>query len=70
MGVYFKGYTDITKTLIENNVSAQNYNGATALIYASTFGYTAIVMFLLANNADVSLTDNRGNTEIIALLKR
>ena len=66
MGVCFKGSISIVKILIENGaeVNAQNYNGATALIYASTFGHTEIVKYLLANNADKNLTDNRGNTAL------
>ena len=40
MGVCFKGYDTIASLLIAHgaNVNKTNFNGATALIYATTFG--------------------------------
>lgn len=45
-------------------VNQQNYNDATALIYASTFGHKDIVNYLLKNGADATIKDNRGNTAL------
>ena len=53
MGVCFKGYFEIAKTAYRHGaaVNQQNYNNATALIYASTFGHTDIVNYLLKNRS-------------------
>ena len=52
--------------LIDNGakVNQQNYNDATALIYASTFGHKDIAAYLLKNNANKTIADNRGNTAL------
>lgn len=82
MGVCFKGYLKLVKLLYhyKSNVDIRNKNGATALIFAATFGHTDIVKFLLANHADKTIKDRFGKTaldyangqeipEIIVLLK-
>ena len=64
MGVCFKGYQEIAALLLEydTDVDVQNYNGATALIYAATFNQTEIAKLLLQKGADRTIQDIRGNT--------
>ena len=66
MGVCFKGYYDIAKTLIEKGASVNERNtmGATGLIYAATFKRVDIAKLLLENGADKSVKDARGNTAL------
>jgi ankyrin repeat protein len=72
----------ITKLLIENeaNVSAENNENETPLMYASWSGKKDIVKLLLANGANANkknkngdtalmLAEKRGHTHIIRLLK-
>jgi ankyrin repeat protein len=71
------------KYLCENkaNLNQQNYNAATALIFASTFGREDIVRYLLLNGAQKNIKDRFGNTaldyavnqendQIVEILKR
>ena len=64
MGVCFKGYNEIAKLLLDNgaNVNVTNFNGATALIFAATFGRMEIAKMLLEHGADKTLQDDRGHT--------
>ncbi len=62
------------------NINAQDINGFTTLMYACFFGFETIVTLLLSRGADVRITNNagetalsiaqeKGHTEIIALLE-
>ena len=65
MGATFKGYTNMVDLLIElgkANVNQVNANGASALIFAATFGQKDIAEKLIAHGADKSIKDNRGKT--------
>jgi ankyrin repeat protein len=66
MGVSFKGYENIAKLLIDHNanVNVKNYNGATALIYATMFKKIPILNLLLNNGADTSIKDDSGRTAL------
>ena len=44
------------------SINIQNFNGATALIYAATFNQKQIVALLITNGADTSIKDSRGQT--------
>jgi len=61
--VFVLGYEELAKLLIENgaNVNSRNFNGATALIFAASFGRTAIATLLLECGADPSIKDDSGN---------
>lgn len=66
MGACFKGYLNMVKLLFDHHsaVNDQNFNNATALIFASTFGHYAIVSYLLAKGADTSIRDRWGKTAL------
>jgi hypothetical protein len=53
--------------LIEHgaHVDIQNYQGATALIYAATFGRAEVAELLLAYGANAAITDQSGNTALM-----
>jgi ankyrin repeat protein len=83
MGACFRGYDAIGRMLVDSEsikLNVQNYNGATALFFASTFNRLAIVKLLLTKNSDKNIQDNfgkkavdhalmQGNDEIANLLK-
>lgn len=46
------------------DVNQQNFNGATALVFAATFGQKEIAEHLLAHGADKSIKDNTGKTPL------
>lgn len=83
MGVCFRGYDSISKMLVENrsiNLNVRNFNGATALFFASTFNRIDVVKLLLTKEIDKNIQDNFGkkaidhaliqeNNEIVNLLK-
>jgi len=65
MGATFKGYVEMTNLLVNEgkaNVNQLNSNGATALIFAATFGQVEIIKILLDAGADRSIKDGRGKT--------
>lgn len=65
MGATFKGYVDMVDLLIKEgraNVNQVNANGASALIFAATFGQADIVNKLLEAGANKEIKDNRGKT--------
>lgn len=64
MGVAFKGYAGIARTLVEAGVEVDHRNGVgqTALMMAAMFGQGEIVDLLLAAGADPSIADAAGNT--------
>ena len=66
MGVCFKGYDAIAKALIYHgaNVNVKNYNGATALIYATMFKKINIIKLLIENGADKTIKDDSGKTAL------
>jgi len=66
MGVSFKGAREIVALLLEHGaaVNVQNYNGATALIYAATYGQLAVAEMLLAAGADKTIADVQGHTAL------
>ena len=83
MGVCFKGYDSLAALLLNHkaDVNTTNFNGATALIFASTFKQVAIIKMLLEHGADTTVKDDRGNsaldhakmqgaTEVIELLEK
>ncbi|MGY0036709.1 ankyrin repeat domain-containing protein [Pedobacter sp. NJ-S-72] len=46
------------------DVDQMNFNGATALIFAATFGHEDIVKYLLSHGAGKSIKDNFGKTAL------
>ena len=66
MGVAFKGYSVIARSLIDAgaDVNARNFAGQTALMTAALFGRTEIIDMLLAAGADPALSDASGNTVV------
>ena len=64
MGVAFKGYTAIARTLIDSGAEIDRRNGVgqTALMMAALFGQTEIVDLLLAAGADRDAVDDAGNS--------
>ena len=66
MGATFKAYPEMVKILVDKgaNVNQVNYNGASTLIFAATFGQLQIAELLLAKNADKSLKDRSGKTAL------
>lgn len=65
MGATFKGYVNMVDILLSEgkaNVNQINANGASALIFAATFGQKEIVEKLIAEGADVTIKDSRGKT--------
>ncbi|OUD37287.1 ankyrin repeat domain-containing protein [Flavobacterium sp. FPG59] len=67
MGACFRGYDTIVRLLVNSQsikLDIQNFNGATALFFASTFNRVAIVKLLLAKNVDKNIQDNFGNKAI------
>lgn len=65
MGATFKGYVEMVDILVKEgraNVNQVNANGASALIFASTFGQAEIVQKLLRAGADREIKDGRGKT--------
>jgi len=82
MGICFKGNKELVNLLIKNKVDVNqlNYNHASALIFAATFGYAEIVTELLKAHADKFIKDStgktaldhallQGNDEVVKLLK-
>jgi ankyrin repeat protein len=66
IGICFKGYAAIGEALLQQgaDVNLANYNDATPLIFASTFGNTEIVQLLLKYKAAVDKKDNSGKTAL------
>lgn len=65
MGATFKGYVNMVDLLLnvgKANVNQVNANGASALIFAATFGQNEIVTKLLTAGADREIKDSRGKT--------
>ncbi len=64
MGVAFKGYADIARSLLDAGAGANQRNraGQTALMNAVMFGHAAIVEMLLAAGADTRAIDLAGNS--------
>jgi ankyrin repeat protein len=61
MGAIFKGYDEIALYLIENSdINVRNFNNATALTFAATFGRASIVEALLKAGADKTIKDKFG----------
>ena len=83
MGACFRGYETIARLLVNSksaNLNIRNYNGASALFFASTFNRISIVKLLLEKNVDKNIVDNfckkaidhavnQENNEIVLLLK-
>lgn len=83
MGAVFRGYLPYVEQLITAGapVDQKNYNGATALTFAATFGRVKIAKVLLKNGANPLLPDarsqspidyakNQNNAPMIALLSK
>ena len=67
MGLCFKGNLELIKLFLANkeskiNINLVNFNNASALIFAATFGHIEIAKALLASGADKNLKDNTGKT--------
>lgn len=64
MGAIFKGNIEMSKFLIAHgaDVNVKNFNGASAIIFAATFGQLEIAKLLLEKGADKNVKDNRGMT--------
>lgn len=83
MGACFRGYETIAQLLVNSksiNLNTRNFNGASALFFASTFNRVSIVKLLLKKNVDKDIIDSFGkkaidhaitqeNNEIVLLLK-
>ncbi len=62
MGTLFKGYSNIAKSLITRcDVNHRNYQGQTALMYASLFGRDELARLLIESGAQTELKDDSGN---------
>lgn len=83
MGAVFRGYLPYVQQLIAAGtpVDQKNYNGATALTFAATFGRVEIAKVLLKNGANPLLPDarnqspvdyakNQNNTALMVLLNK
>lgn len=66
MGVCFKGYTAIVEALCAHSaiVDNENGNGATALIFAATFGHNEIIRILLQYKARPHHRDRFGKNAV------
>lgn len=66
MGVCFKRLDKIAQLLLEykTNLNQLNYNGATALIFAATFGADNIIKMLIEKGADKTVRDNYNKTAL------
>ena len=64
MGLCFNGNVELVKLLIKNKVmiNSLNFNHASALIFAATFGHAEIIQELLKAGADKTVKDNNGKT--------
>jgi ankyrin repeat protein len=58
------GHKRIVKLLIKSKaeINTQDKKGNTALHYASTYGFQAVVDYLLGKEADVSITNAQGKS--------
>ncbi|MBB6498814.1 ankyrin repeat domain-containing protein [Pedobacter cryoconitis] len=66
MGACFKGLLNMVTDLYQYKtaVNQVNYNGATALIFAATFGHEDITRILLKYGADKAIKDKFGKTAL------
>ena len=66
MGACFKGYREIVNRLLDAgvDVNQRNFQGATALTFAATFGQLEIAEILLNRGAELDVRDVRGKSPI------
>lgn len=66
MRACFKGYLNMVMLLhqYKADLNTLNFNGASSFIFASTFGHSDIVKYLLAQKADKSIKDKWGKTAL------
>ncbi len=60
-----KGVSEIQALLATGNVNALDHEGRTAIMWASRYGYTAVVRELINSGANVSMGDVDGNTALM-----
>ena len=66
MGAAFRGFPEMANLLIMNkaDVNQVNFNGASALIFAVTFGQNEIAKKLIEAGADLNIKDHNGKTAL------